>query len=732
MEYLLKASLIVAIFYTCYKLLLQKETFFQSNRLFLLSGIMTALLIPLVVIPIYVTKDASPVLNGYFYEGNAIPISNTNTFNLLDTLPYIYVIGVIILSVKFFLEFGSLIKLMICTKKEKRHPFNFIATSKDVSPFSFFNWIVYNPTQFDNEELKQIIEHEKIHATQFHSIDIILMQIASVIFWFNPFIWLYKKELQQNLEFIADSMTQEIIECSKSYQQLLLKTSVPEYQMALTNNFYNSLIKKRIVMLHKQKSNKINQWKLFTVLPLIALFLISFNTKEIVTYNTLESSEELTLSTTPGDVEFIVIDKNTTNDKLKEISATYDKKGVHLKFKSIKRNDAGEITSIAISGKTENSKVNFNTNDDEAIKPIKITIDEENNKISVGTFEGHSIHLSDDATTSYIVKGNNVVTGHNIKVDKSKKGDNVFIYRSSDNDHEGKHEVIVHGEAHDGKHTKYSYKTKGGKVIDLKSKNGNAFVISGDGAKFEILQADTLEHDGGKFKLKGNTAVWTGKGEGSSVIISTGEGELMELKGDGDEEEIIWKDKDGNIAKSKVVSVGKGKGKASVWINKEDSDKVHVIGNGKSKSSIFISGVDGEKDPLIVVDGKEMKNKKMEDIDPDTIASVSVLKGESAISKYGKKGENGVLVISTKKGNDKIRVVGSGKSKSSIFISDSDGEKDPLLIIDGKETKNKKVEDLDPDTIESVSVLKGASAEKKYGDKGKNGVVEIITKKKKD
>ena len=206
----------------------------------------------------------------------------------------------------------------------------------------------------------------------------------------------------------------------------------------------------------------------------------------------------------------------------------------------------------------------------------------------------------------------------------------------------------------------------------------------------------------------------------------------MELKGDGDEEEIIWKDKDGNIAKSKVVSVGKGKGKASVWINKEDSDKVHVIGNGKSKSSIFISGVDGEKDPLIVVDGKEMKNKKMEDIDPDTIASVSVLKGESATSKYGKKGENGVLVISTKKGNDKIRVVGSGKSKSSIFISDSDGEKDPLLIIDGKEAKNKKVEDLDPDTIESVSVLKGASAEKKYGDKGKNGVVEIITKKKKD
>ena len=679
MEYLLKASLIVAIFYTCYKLFLQKETFFQSNRLFLLSGIMTALLIPFVVIPIYVTKDASPVLNGYFYEGSAIPVSNTSSFNLIDALPYIYIIGVIILSVKFFLEFGSLIKLMISTKKEKRHPFNFIATSKDVSPFSFFNWIVYNPTQFDNEELKQIIEHEKIHATQFHSIDIILMQIASVIFWFNPFIWLYKKELQQNLEFIADSMTQEIIECSKSYQQLLLKTSVPEYQIALTNNFYNSLIKKRIVMLHKQKSNKINQWKLLTVLPLIALFLLSFNTKEIVTYNdTVENSEQLTRSLTPGDIEVIVIDKNTTNDKLKEISTKYDKKGVHLKFKGIKRNDAGEITSIDISGRTENSKVSFNTNDDDAIKPIKITIDEENNKISVGTYEGHSIHFSDGVTTSYIVKGDNVVKGHKVKVDKSKKGDNVFFYRHSDGKHkEGKHEVIVHeDEEHDGDHKGYTFVTKdGATVYDIKKKDKNVFVFSSDdNTKFEIISADTLEHEGGKFKLKGNAAIWTGKGEGKSFVISKGDGEIFELKGDGDkemlfigkdedgnifkkriesdEDEIIWEDEDGNVTKSKVVGVGKGKGKASLWVNKENNDKVHVIGNGKSKSSIFISGGEGEKDPLIVIDGKEVKNKKLEDLDPNTIESVNVLKGKSAKEKYGKKGKNGVIEIITKKKKD--------------------------------------------------------------------------------
>jgi hypothetical protein len=666
---------------------------------------MTALLIPLVVIPIYVTKDTSPVLNGYFYEGTAIPVSTASTFNLLDALPYIYLIGVAILSVKFILEFGSLIKLMISIKKEKRHPFNFIATSKNVSPFSFFNWIVYNPTQFDNEELKQIIAHEKIHATQFHSIDIILMQIASVVFWFNPFIWLYKKELQQNLEFIADSMTQEIIACSKSYQQLLLKTSVPEYQIALTNNFYNSLIKKRIVMLHKQKSNKINQWKLFTVLPLIALFLISFNTKEIVTYKDVyESSENLTRSLTPGNVEIVIINKNTTNDKFKEISSEYDKKGVHLKFKSIKRNDAGEITSIAISGKTENSKVNFNTNDDKAIEPIKVTIDEENNKISVGTYEGHSIHFSDDVTTSYIIKG-----------------DSLFF--NSDSNHKAKHEVIIHEEEHDGKHSKYKYKTKVGKVIDLKSKNGNAFVISSDGGKFEIVQADTLNVNDNEFKIRANYVTISENVKGNSYVTIKGDGEVIELKSDGDEEEIIWEDKDRNITKSKIVSVGKGKGKANVWINKEDNnEKVRVIGNGKSKSSIFISDSDGEKEPLMYIDGKEVKNKKMEDVDPETIGSINVIKGTNLVEEYGEKAKTGIIQITTK-----------GKKAIGQKITIPDGNYDKaLIIVNGKEIKNKKLKDFSPRIIESINVLKGESAIEKYGDKGKNGVIEITLKKGKD
>ena len=102
--------------------------------------------------------------------------------------------------------------------------------------------------------MEQIIAHEKVHANQYHSIDILLTQLACVVLWFNPFIWLYNKDLKQNLEFSADHDTVNNAVCKKAYQYTLLKTSVPTYQLALSNNFYNSLIKKRIVMLQKSKS----------------------------------------------------------------------------------------------------------------------------------------------------------------------------------------------------------------------------------------------------------------------------------------------------------------------------------------------------------------------------------------------------------------------------------------------------------------------------------------------
>ena len=244
MEYLIKSSAILAIFYFCYNLFLQRDTFFQSHRWFFIVGLITAILIPLVVIPIYITVQPQE----FIYTVSNLAYSNENTITPIDwnrVLTTIYFLGVSIFATRLLIHIYSLVSLIIRNKKQRSGKFIFVKVEDNISPFSFFNWIVFNPNQFKQTELEQIITHEKVHANQFHSIDILLIQIASVVFWCNPLIWFYKKELHQNLEFIADNEAQKQVSCEKSYQHLLLKASMPNYQMALTNNFYNSLIKKQ-------------------------------------------------------------------------------------------------------------------------------------------------------------------------------------------------------------------------------------------------------------------------------------------------------------------------------------------------------------------------------------------------------------------------------------------------------------------------------------------------------
>ena len=282
MEYLLKVSALIAIFYVCYKLFLQRDTFFEANRWFLMLGLLTSFVLPFIVIPIYI--EYTPITVPGILINEITPSAPAEKpFNPLDYLPLIYGLGVAFFTIRFLVQLSSLTKLILQNKGRKEGDFTFIETNGETPPFSFFNWIVYNPNQFNQQELAQIIAHEKTHAKQYHSIDILITQIGCVLLWFNPLMWLYNKDLKQNLEFIADNAAIKENHCKKSYQYTLLKTSMPSHQMALGNAFYNSLIKKRIVMLHKSKSRKRNQLKYALVIPALVIFLISCNSKEIET-----------------------------------------------------------------------------------------------------------------------------------------------------------------------------------------------------------------------------------------------------------------------------------------------------------------------------------------------------------------------------------------------------------------------------------------------------------------
>ncbi len=599
MDYLLKSSAILGIFYVFYKLILQKETFFQSNRIFLLIGLISAFTLPLIVIPIYVEQTVLSLEN-FTFNNIAETIELQKSIDWNQILLLTYLIGTLFFIGKFLLSLLSLGKMLITNPKDKIGDFYFIKSDGISSPFSFFNYIVYNPDNFKQQDLQYIISHEKVHAYQWHSIDVLFSQIITIIFWFNPFAWLYKKELQQNLEYIADNISQEKASCEKSYQELLLKTSISKNQLAFTNYFYNSLIKKRIIMLHKNRSNKTNQWKFALILPLIIAFIFTFNTKIIaqvteveevveVVEEMIEVVEEIEVNRLIEVVEVVdiheteeafIITKNTNDfDAIKKSLSEY---GMTAKFSNIKRNSKGEIVKITIKLSNKNSKASASWNNPNNPIP-NITVGEINNRLVVS-----SSH-SNETDFHFVTKDGN----HTIHT--NGKGTSNFVFYSDKGDKHNEHQVL-------------EIKSKDGVFIIKKDGNHTIHTNENKTSNFIYISEDN------KKIHKGHQLVEIKEGNGVYKVYKDGKVEVIEFKGDDNHTliEIITDDSNGN------------------------------------HNGVFFSDTDGSN-PIYYIDGKLSTKKDLENLGSDKIQSMSILKGSSAIEKYGEKAKDGVILIITKK-----------------------------------------------------------------------------------
>lgn len=389
LTYLWKSAAIIIIFYGFYRLFLIKETYFQSIRYFLLSGFVLATLLPILIIPIYV--DVEPILLTKTVNNKIIPFTSSisdSTFNWMSIIYYSYLLITAFFLIRFIFQLASISYLIHTNNKLKVGKYYFVETRTNTSPFSFFNFIIFNPDQFTQSELDQILAHEKVHVNQKHSIDTLFSNLLVSLQWFNPFAWRYKNDMEQNLEFIADEFAHNSSYSKQLYQKLLLKTSIPQFQMALANNFYNSLLKKRIIMLNKKRSNRNSQLKIALIAPLIVAFVFLFNT-EVISQQRKIKKEVVTVNV---DVLELLITKQSSKDDLKEITNTFAEKGLTIKFNGLKRNNKNEITAIKIDAKTDDGKASasYAANDDEGINPIHISFDNENNNLSIGSNEkGH-------------------------------------------------------------------------------------------------------------------------------------------------------------------------------------------------------------------------------------------------------------------------------------------------------------------------------------------------------
>jgi len=312
--YLLKSAGVLSIFVMIYHFLLRRLTFFKSNRWFLLLGMIASIGFPFVEIEqvVYVEQTV-PVLTTQ--QQLEIPVAMALQAPpqepLIDPnqlLLMLYVAVSLFFLGKMAVELLSLRRLIRSGKVSYSDGFKMVSLSRKVTPFSFFKTICFYYKDQDKAGMDLILQHEKVHAREWHSIDLLLTHLYRAVFWINPLAWMIKRQVGENLEFIADATAKVQNNTGISYERTLLSSAASHMQPALANNFFTPFIKKRIQMLQKETSKKWNAYKYALILPVIVLFMYSFNVVEKVEYikkSKIEATEP------SGKSELYVFDTST-------------------------------------------------------------------------------------------------------------------------------------------------------------------------------------------------------------------------------------------------------------------------------------------------------------------------------------------------------------------------------------------------------------------------------------
>lgn len=627
MEYILKSAFLLVLLHVGYTLFLKKETFFNHNRWFLLSGLVASFILPLIYIPQYIQVEKTPVVElsvTYNYIPTEI-VTQEPTFDWLQLLTVLYIIGAAIFFVQFLFQFGSLVYLLLKNAKNKDGIYTYVIVKNKISPFSFFKWIVYNPKLFNDEELGLILNHERVHVRQWHSLDIILSQLTCVIFWFNPIVWFYHKNIEQNLEYIADDEAQTLSNSEKNYQHLLLKTSVGSNNINLTSNFYNSLIKKRIVMLQKNRSKSINKWKSILVIPLIALFLMSVNRKEIYEYI------EQPIIETPVSKETVEIlfYATTTDAEFQSIKNKLKSHDISMDLKKVKRNSDGKI--IAIHVEFKNTKTNNSTSymedDTDGISPFYYKCSEDGS-MSVGTVD--------------IIEVVEEVSEEDELEEESEEVDDIIIERPSSDKRKENKFIIKKGEKTKiiargnvvGKIENGTNTIKADSVYFIRSTNDKEpiYIVNGKRIKkedFKGLDPNKIDKIN---VLKDKSAVTIYGNDGKNGVV-----EIITKDGKGKN---TWTYK---TADSTVIVAKKGDNK---WqVSKIEGKAYKLPESTEAEVNTLISS---GKEPLIIVNNDILGKVDIKGLDNSIIESMSVVKGDNAIKLYGEKAKDGAIIIITK------------------------------------------------------------------------------------
>ena len=295
MLYIIKLSCCLTLFYLGYKFLLSNETFFHFNRNVLLTGIWVCMVIPLIKIrmdtPNILQQPLIRLENIMIEEEQSgiIPVNYLSVSNETITAPSptgrkIPPVSLVRLLVLIFAAGGvvnigllirshiSLCHLIRSGKKIKRGKHTLVLFDKPVTPFNYGRYVILSENDF-RENAETILTHELAHSRLSHSFDVVLMELITLLQWFNPVAWALKREVRKVHEFQADAEVLKTGIDATNYQLLLVRKAVDTISYPFASNFNQSKLKNRFTMMTKKQSNSWARLKLLLLLPVAALFV---------------------------------------------------------------------------------------------------------------------------------------------------------------------------------------------------------------------------------------------------------------------------------------------------------------------------------------------------------------------------------------------------------------------------------------------------------------------------
>ena len=423
-ENLLPVAISLMVLWVAYRLLFTNSNRFQFNRFYLLTAMLFSLTLPLLGVLMSRSTPQVAAFKENLFNGtvlNEITISyggessETTLPEIVITGPSrmhvtvwqvlgaIYLIGVAVTALLFLFKMGKLVAMIIRSPKRKMEGYTMVFTHKEHGPYSFFRYAFFTDEQVD----PTIVRHELSHIAHHHSWDILMVELMKIFQWFNPFIYLYKRELQSLHEYIADNDVVATGADKRNYMMLILQQCTAVDFSNMSNNFSLILTKKRIKMITKHEKAKGFWWKLLATIPVLAVLLVANTKVTAQEKSAVDDPKELTIEM--GEVE--IFHDDGTPLQFKD-TVIYNPDGSYIKC---------EVTDAfdPISGEPRKKMTITTFNTDETpnytfnIKPMEkhgdtVCFMVEPFSISMG--EGHQTKItSDDLNIKMVQKSNDSI-----------------------------------------------------------------------------------------------------------------------------------------------------------------------------------------------------------------------------------------------------------------------------------------------------------------------------------